>query len=120
MFDGTFKPANSEWNAYYNPNKANPDWADQLIGAETIGRHVVGKLKDVAQHAKNTQKAKAKKQGTQATQVAAVKTKNYTVKDKDTLWKIAGKKMSKVQQIKKLNGLKSDSIKPGQILKIPA
>ncbi len=63
-FNGTFKPANSEWNAYYNPNKANPDWADQLIGAETIGRHIVGKLKDVAQHAKNTQKAKAKKQGT--------------------------------------------------------
>ena len=64
MFDGTFKPANSDWNAYYNPDKASPDWADQLIDAKTIGRHIVGKLKDVSQHAKNTQKAKAKKQVT--------------------------------------------------------
>lgn len=28
MFNGTFKPANSEWNAYYNPAKAKPDWKD--------------------------------------------------------------------------------------------
>lgn len=28
MFDGRFKPANSEWNAYYNPAKAKPDWKD--------------------------------------------------------------------------------------------
>lgn len=61
MFDGRFTPVNSEWNAYYNPNRSNPDWADQLIGAKTIGRHVVGKLKDVSQHAKNTQMAKDKK-----------------------------------------------------------
>jgi LysM repeat protein len=46
-------------------------------------------------------------------------TKDYVVKDKDTLWDIAGKKMSKVQQIKKLNGLKSDTIRPGQKLKLP-
>ena len=65
MFDGRFTPVNSEWNAYYNPNKAAPEWKDQLVGKQTVGHHVVGKLKDVAQHAKNTQKAKAKKhQGT--------------------------------------------------------
>jgi len=91
-----------------------------LTGAETVGHHIVGRLKDVAQHAKNTQKAKAKKRGTQTTQVAGVKSKNYTVKDGETLWSIAGKKMSVVNQIKALNGLKSDTIKPGQVLKVPA
>ena len=58
--------------------------------------------------------------GVKPTQVAQVKTKNYTVKDDDTLWSIAGKKMSIVNQIKALNGLKSDTIHPGQTLKIPA
>lgn len=91
-----------------------------MTGAETVGHHIVGKLKDVAQHAKNTQTAKTKKHGTQTTQVAAVKSKNYTVKDGETLWSIAGKKMSVVNQIKALNGLKSDTIHPGQTLKIPA
>jgi hypothetical protein len=66
MFDGRFKPLNSQWNAYYNPAKANPDWKNQLTGQQTVGHHIVGRLKDVAQHAKNTQTAKAKKknQGT--------------------------------------------------------
>lgn len=32
MFDGTFRPVNSEWNAYYNPDKANPNWKSQLTG----------------------------------------------------------------------------------------
>ena len=58
--------------------------------------------------------------GKKPTQVAQVKTKDYTVKDDDTLWSIAGKKMSVVNQIKALNGLKSDTIHPGQTLKIPA
>jgi LysM repeat protein len=40
------------------------------------------------------------------------------VKSGDTLWGIAGKDMAKVKQIKALNGLKSDVIKPGQTLKI--
>ena len=119
MFNGTFRPVNSDWNAYYNPKKASPSWKSKMTGVKTIGHHIVGRLKDVAQHAKNTQIAKAKKQGTQTTQVAAVKTKNYTVKDGETLWSISGKKMSKVEQIKKLNGLKSDTIKPGQTLKVP-
>lgn len=58
--------------------------------------------------------------GKPTTQIAQVKTKNYTVKDDDTLWSIAGKKMFVVNQIKALNGLKSDTIHPGQTLKIPA
>ena len=52
--------------------------------------------------------------------VVSTKTKEYKVKGKDTLWSIAGKDMQKVQRIKELNNLKSDTIRPGQILKIPA
>ena len=101
-FNGTFKPTNSKWNAYYNPNKANPDWADELIGAEMVGRHKVGELKDVTRTA-NKLKGKAK---------------TYKVKDGDTLYSIAGRDMKKVNLIKQLNGLKSDVIRPGQILKM--
>lgn len=101
-FNGTFKPTNSKWNAYYNPDKADPDWADELIGAEMVGRHMVGELKDVTRTA-NKLKGKAK---------------TYTVKDGDTLYAIAGKDMKKVNLIKQLNGLKSDVIRPGQVLKL--
>ena len=51
--------------------------------------------------------------------MANVKTKNYKVKDNDTLWGISGKKMSVVKKIKELNNLNSDVIRPGQVLKIP-
>jgi len=40
------------------------------------------------------------------------------VKPGDSLYTIAGKNMAKVEQIKQLNGLKSDTIHPGQVLKI--
>ena len=48
--------------------------------------------------------------------------KTYTVQRGDTLWGIARKQLgngSKYVQIKELNGLKSNIIHPGQILKIP-
>ena len=67
MFDGTFRPANSDWNAYYNPKKASPSWKSKMTDVKTIGHHIVGRLKDVAQHAKNTQTAKAKKKKQQGT-----------------------------------------------------
>ena len=121
MFNGTFKPVNTRWNAYYNPLKASPSWRTKLTGTEMVGHHKVGTLKDQIQHAKNLATAKAKKQGAgKKTQVAQVKTKDHIVTDGESLWTIAGKNMDKVNQIKALNGLKSDVIRPGQTLKIPA
>lgn len=42
----------------------------------------------------------------------------YTVKKGDTLWAISKKHNITVQQIKSWNNLKSDSIKPNQVLKV--
>ncbi len=47
---------------------------------------------------------------------------NYTVKRGDTLWKIAQSRLgsgSRYQEIIRINGLKSDLIHPGQVLKLP-
>jgi 3D (Asp-Asp-Asp) domain-containing protein len=44
----------------------------------------------------------------------------YTVKKGDTLWAISKKHDVTVQQIKSWNNLKSDTIKPNQVLKVTA
>ena len=52
----------------------------------------------------------------------AKKYTTYTVKRGDSLWNIARKQLGKAQRYKEimtLNGLKSDLIKPGQVIKIP-
>ena len=109
-FDGTFKPVNDKWNSYYNPDKANPDWADDMVGAEMVGHHKVGELKWITRKV-NRAKLAASKPTSPST---------YTVKNGDSLWKIAKANKTTVQDIKQLNGLTSDVIKPGQKLNIPA
>ena len=109
-FDGTFTPENNTWNSYYNPNKANPDWADDMVGAEMVGHHKVGELKWITRKV-NRAKLAASRPTTPST---------YTVKKGDSLWRIAKSNKTTVQNIKQLNGLKSDVIKPGQKLNVPA
>lgn len=45
-------------------------------------------------------------------------TKTYTVKSGDSLWSISRKLNLTIDQIKKWNNLKSNSLKPGQVLKL--
>lgn len=109
-FDGTFKPMNDKWNSYYNPDKADPDWADDMVGAEMVGHHKVGELKWITRKVN-----KAKLAASRPTRPST-----YTVKKGDSLWKIAKANNTTVQGIKDLNKLKSDAIRPGQKLNIPA
>ncbi len=61
------------------------------------------------------------KGGTSAptTRTASVKTVAHKVKSGDTLWGIARKHGVSVDRIKATNGLRSASLKPGQVLRIP-
>lgn len=52
-------------------------------------------------------------------QNANKKLREYTIKQGDTLWKIAEKFNVEADRIKKFNGLKSTTLKPGSTLKIP-
>ena len=51
-------------------------------------------------------------------QQGKTKTITYTVQSGDTLWSIANKKGTSIDDLKKWNNLKSETVKPGQIIKI--
>lgn len=66
------------------------------------------------------QKAPAKAAAPHAAADYAGETKEYVVKSGDTLGAIAYGNGCNIRQLKKLNGLQSDSLKVGQKLKVPA
>lgn len=58
----------------------------------------------------------------QVIKIPGAGTKTYTVKADDSLWKIADKEMgdgSRYNEIKRMNGLKDNTIHKGQVLKLP-
>lgn len=61
--------------------------------------------------------------GSTAATTTTTTQRTYTVKEKDSLWGIAAKTLgngARYTEIKKLNGLKNNTIKAGQVLKLPA
>ena len=75
-----------------------------------VGHHKVGELKWITRKVN-----KAKLAASRPTRPGT-----YTVKKGDSLWKIAKANNTTVRGIKDLNKLKSDAIRPGQKLNIPA
>lgn len=105
-FSGNFSPTDSHWNSYYNPTKADPSWASDLVGQKTVGNHVVGELRWLT---KKLDRQKA---------ASVAKPAQYVVQKGDTLWKLAKANKTTVQRLKELNGLKSDGIEVGQTLRL--
>lgn len=108
-----------------------PDGADGDYGANTVAAvkqfqkdnnlDVDGEAGSMTQAAIQ-QKLNAQNKPKPTPEPEQTSSKTYTVKAGDTLWSIAAKYLGagyKYTQIKKLNKLKSNTIKVGQVLKLP-
>ena len=105
LINGTYISTIGNRNSYYNPDKANPDWADDLQNVKKVGDHKFGYLPEHDPTNKNTAKA------SNAT--------THTVKSGETLGAIAKKYNTTIKKIVKLNKLKDpNKISVGQKLKI--
>ena len=103
LLNGVFVSSIGNRNAYYNPDKVAPGWADSLQDAKKIGHHKFGYLPE---HDPNKK--------------SAVKKSNvYTVKRGDTLGKIAKTYNTSVDKLIELNGITDpNKISVGQKLKV--
>ncbi|MEJ6617303.1 MAG: LysM peptidoglycan-binding domain-containing protein [Crocinitomicaceae bacterium] len=112
-WDGTLLP---EYKNYINIRQKFYKYATDCYKESTNSVIVSLKFKntgyDTMKDGQGTQNVEAKK-------VASAKSKVYKVKSGDTLGFIAQRYHTSVYVIKRLNQLKSDNIKVGQVLKIP-
>ena len=90
-----------------------PDLPKILIGKTYIDTNAVVTIDSTKQEETEPITPKPKKNSPK------VKYKYYKVRSGDTLSEIASRNRTTVSKIKKANGLRSNTIRPGQVLKIP-
>ncbi len=103
-------PIKKKKKTYYAKNKGikkKGSYKDRSKKYKSYNRH-----KKVATHynRRHNKKSKTKQ---------AIRYKLYRVKKGDSLWAIAIRNKTRIKKIKALNGLKSNIVKAGQLLKIP-
>lgn len=118
----TEAPAEQPEKPAETPFKSVSEIADEVIaGKWGNGVERKNRLKEAGYNPDEVQAEVNRKLKVNST--PAEEQRTYTVKKGDTLWAISQKylgKGSRYKEIKSLNGLKSDTIKIGQVLKIPA
>jgi len=81
-----------------------------------IGQKIV--ISEMQNGDNNENSARKNNSSEEKKQQGKTKTITYKVQPGDTLWSIATKKGASIDDIKKWNNLKSETVKPGQIIKI--
>lgn len=108
-----------------NKEKSSPQKTDPLLSRLPIkqkktvsNEHNPKKLTEIS--SLNSQKLTKKTISIKQVSKAVSRENLYTVQEGDSLWKIACRFKVKVDDIKKLNNLESNNLKPGLILKLPS
>ena len=121
LLDGSFKSTIGTKNSYYAHNKVTPSWSSKMSDTEKIGNHTFGYLADQDGFATKTKAKSSISKKVQPVKQTNVASKKYTIKDGDTLWKLAKNNKTTVDNILKLNKkLNPKKLKVGSTIYIPA